>query len=160
MVEPHTSFPNGTVERAHRIIEWRTYCLLVAVQVLPSFWTETMSHAVHFINRLSVAGYSDAVLYCFWCSTLALGSPLDYLCTFGWTAYASLLETLRDGKLVPSGVMDIHVGHDLGSLLEEGICVYSGRGRWVHFFAGGCISNRWLPWVHHFHHTHEGVCLL
>ena len=101
-----------------------------------------MNYTVYFINRLSVSGYSDAILYRFQCNTPTLGSLLDYLRGFGCAAYASLLETLRDGKLVPSGVMDIHVGHDLGSLLEEGICVYSGRGRWVHFFAGGCISNR------------------
>ena len=82
-----------------------------------------MSHAVHFINRLSVAGYSDAVLYCFWCKTSTLAFPLDYFCVFGCATYSSLLETPRDGKLTPSGVMDMHVGYDLGPSLEEGISV-------------------------------------
>ena len=42
---------------------------------------------------------------------------------FGCAAYASLLETLQDGKLTPSGIADMHVSHDLGSSLEEGISV-------------------------------------
>ena len=50
-------------------------------------------------------------------------SPLDYLCVFGCAAYASLLETLRDRKLAPSGIVDMHVGYDLGFSLEEGICI-------------------------------------
>ena len=78
---------------------------------------------VYFINRLSVSGYSGTVLYCFWCSTPALGFPLDYFCVFGCATYSSLLEMLRGGKLTPSGVMDMHVSHDLGSSLEEGISV-------------------------------------
>ena len=102
---------------------------LVAVRVLPPLWTETMSYAVNFINRLSVAGYSDAVLYCFWCSTPALELSLDYLCVFGCAACASLLETLRDRKLTPSGTVDMRLGYDLGSSLEEGICIYSDRVR-------------------------------
>ena len=93
-----------------------------------------MSYAVYFINRPSVAGYSDAVLYCFWCKTPALGFPPDYLCVFGCAAYASLLETLRDGKLTPSRIADMRLGYDSGSSLEEGICIQPGRGRWVHFF--------------------------
>ena len=68
-------------------------------------------------------------------------SPLDYFCVFGCATYSSLLETPRDGKLTPSGVMDMHVGYDLVSSLEEGICIQSGRGRWVHFFTGGYNSN-------------------
>ena len=123
MVEPCTSIQNGTVERACRIIEQMTHCLLVAVRVLPPIWTEAMSYAIYFINRLSVSGYSDAILYHFWCSTPALGLPLDNLCVFGCAAYASLLETLRDRKLAPSGIVDMHVGYDLGSSLEEGISV-------------------------------------
>ena len=50
-------------------------------------------------------------------------SPLDYLCVFGCATYSSLLETLQDGKLTPSGIADMHVSHDLGSSLEEGISV-------------------------------------
>ena len=84
---------------------------------------KTTSYAVYFINRLSVSGHSGAVLYCFWCSTPALGFPLDYLCVFGCAAFVSLLKMLRDRKLVPSKIADMHVGHDLGSSLEEGICV-------------------------------------
>ena len=53
---------------------------------------------------------------------------------FGCAAYASLLETSRGGKLTPSRIANMHVDHDLGSLPEEGLCVYSGRVRWVHFF--------------------------
>ena len=82
-----------------------------------------MSYAVYFINRLSVSGYSGTILCCFWCSTLALGSLMDHLCVFGCAIYASLLETLRDGKLAPSGIADMHVGYDLGPSLEEGISV-------------------------------------
>ena len=114
---------------------------LVAVRVLPPIWTETMIYTVYFINKLAVSSHSGAVLYCFWCSTPALGFPLDYLYVFGCAAYASLLETLRDGKLTPSGIVDMRVGYDLGSSLEEGICIQPGRGRRVHFFTGGCNSN-------------------
>ena len=42
---------------------------------------------------------------------------------FGCATFVSLLETLRDGKLTPSGIADMHVGYDLGSSLEEGISV-------------------------------------
>ena len=82
-----------------------------------------MIYAVYFINRLSVSGQSGAVLYCFWCNTPTLRFPLDYFCVFGCAAYASLLETLRDGKLAPLGMADMHAGYDLGSSLEEGISV-------------------------------------
>ena len=88
-----------------------------------------MSYTVQFFNRLSVSGYSGAILYCFWCKTSTLGFPLDYLCVFGCAAYASLLETQQDGNLEPSGTVDMHAGYDLGCSLEEGICVYSGRVR-------------------------------
>ena len=80
-----------------------------------------MNYTVYFINRLSVSGYSDAILYRFQCNTPTLGFPLDYLYVFGCAAYASLLETLQDGKLTPSGITNMHVGCDLGSSLEEGI---------------------------------------
>ena len=50
-------------------------------------------------------------------------SPLDYLCLFGYAAYASLMKTSRDRKLVPSRIADMHVGYDLGPSLEEGISV-------------------------------------
>ena len=100
-----------------------------------------MIYAVYFINRLSVSGQGGAILYCFWFSTPALGFPPDYLCVFGCAAFVSLLKMLRDGKLTPSEIVDMLVGYDLGSSLEEGICVYSGRGRRVHFFTGGCNSN-------------------
>ena len=46
---------------------------LVAVRVLPPIWTETMIYTVYFINKLAVSSHSGAVLYCFWCSTPALG---------------------------------------------------------------------------------------
>ena len=135
MVEPCTSIQNGTVKRARRIIEWRTHCPLVMVRVLPSLWTEIMSYTVYFINRLPVSSYSGAVLYCFWCSTPTLGSP-------PWTISVCLdvphmllyWKRYETGSWHPSGIADMHVGYDLGSSLEEGICVYSGRGRWVHFF--------------------------
>ena len=93
-----------------------------------------MIYAANFINRLSVSGHSGAVLYCFWCSTPALGFPLDYLCVFGCAAHANLPETLRDGKLAHLGTADVHAGYDLGSSLEEGICIQLGRVLWVHFF--------------------------
>ena len=80
-----------------------------------------MSYATYFINRLPVFGYSSAVLYCFWCSTPALGFLLDYLCVFGCAAYATLLK--RDGKLTPSGIADMRVSYDLGSSLGEGISI-------------------------------------
>ena len=86
-----------------------------------------MSYAIYFINRLSVSVYSSAVLYYFWCNTPTLGSPLDYLCTFGCAAFVSLLGMPRDRKLVPSKIADMHVGHDLGPSLEEGICIQPGR---------------------------------
>ena len=86
-----------------------------------------MSYAVNFINRLSGSGQSGAILYCFWASTPALGFPLDYLCVFGCAAFVSLLEMPRDGKLAPSRIADMHVGHDLGPSLEEGICIQPGR---------------------------------
>ena len=82
-----------------------------------------MSYAIYFINRLSVSGYSDAILYYFWCNTPTLGFPLDYLCAFGCAAFVSLLKMLRDRKLAPSGIADMHVGYDLGPSLEEGISV-------------------------------------
>ena len=50
-------------------------------------------------------------------------SPLDYFCVFGCATYSSLLKMLQDRKLAPSGIVDMHVGYDLGSLLEEGTCV-------------------------------------
>ena len=81
-----------------------------------------MSYAVHFINRLSVSGHSGAVLYCFWCGAHDLGFSFDYLYVFGCATYASLPKTQQDGKLAPSGIADIH-GYDLGSSLEEGICI-------------------------------------
>ena len=82
-----------------------------------------MSYAVQFVNRLSVSGHRGAVLYCFWFSTPALGFSLDYLHVFGCAAYASLLETPQDWKLAPSGIANMHVGYDLESPLDEGICV-------------------------------------
>ena len=60
---------------------------------------------------------------------------------FGCAAYTSLLKMLRDGKLTPSGIVDMRVGYDLGPSLEEGICIQPGRSRRVHFFTGGCNSN-------------------
>ena len=53
---------------------------------------------------------------------------------FGCAAYANLLKMLRDRKLTLSGIVDMHVGYDLGPSLEEGICIQSGRVRRVHFF--------------------------
>ena len=82
-----------------------------------------MSYAVYLIDRLSVSGQSGTVLYCFWASTPTLGFPLDYLCAFGCAAFVSLLKMLRDRKLAPSGIADMHVGYDLGPSLEEGISV-------------------------------------
>ena len=41
----------------------------------PPLWMETMIYAVYLINRLSVSGYSSAVLCQFWCSTPTLGFP-------------------------------------------------------------------------------------
>ena len=83
MVEPCTSIQNGTVERACRIIEQMTHCLLVAVRVLPPIGTEAMSYAANFINKLSVSGYGGAVLCQFWCSTPTLGFPPGlFLCVW------------------------------------------------------------------------------
>ena len=82
-----------------------------------------MSFAVYFINRPSVSTYSGDMLYCFWCRTPTLGFTLGHRCVFECAAYASLLETLQDGKLAPSGIADMHVGYDLRPSLEGGICI-------------------------------------
>ena len=117
------------------------------------------------VPSISLTGWQSlaTVVLCytaFGTAHLPWDSPLDYLCVFGCAAYASLPKMLQDRKLAPSGIVDMHVGHDLGSSLEGGTCIQSGRARWDHFFTGGCNSNRWLPWVRQFHQTHAGTCLL
>ena len=67
-----------------------------------------MGCAVYFINRLSVSGHRGAVLYYFWCSRAVLGFSLDHPYVFGCTGYASLLDVLRDRKLVATGIADMH----------------------------------------------------
>ena len=113
MTIPYTSSQNGAVERAHRTIEERARCLLIGGRVPPSLWTEAVNCAVYLISRLPVPGRHGDIPYCLWFNTPVSEFSLDHLRVFGCAAYATLPETLRDGKLAPTAIAGVHVGYDL-----------------------------------------------
>ena len=114
-----------------------------------------MSYAAYSLTGCQYLAKVVLFYTTFGAAHLPWDSPLDYLCVFGCATYSSLLETPRDGKLTPSGVMDMHLGYDLGPPLEEGICIQLGRVLWVHFFLLADATQ-----IIDFHHMHAGVCLL
>lgn len=61
---PYSSFQNGAVERAHRIIEAKARSLLIGGRVPPSLWTEAVSCSVYLLNRTPVVSRNSNIPVC------------------------------------------------------------------------------------------------